>query len=139
MKSVLLFLILAVGVHYSAKADTIDFYHVYFNTSVIRKYNLHDANKTETLLSFKKDTLQSDDSIQIRYWNDTGTGSSGTLKVYAESGNLLKELEFENEFYTIPATLIRGLEKATYRVTYFKYLPNLDREMEYSLFYIQIE
>lgn len=139
MKNLFLLLVVLISLQFQSKADTIDYYHVYFNASVIRKYNEYNKNKPETVITLKKDSLQSGDVIQIRYWNDTGTSNSGTIKVFDEYYQLLDEVTFENNYYTIPVALLLEQPKRRFRVSY-KYKDTFSNAtFESTLLYIQIE
>lgn len=50
-----------------SKADTIDFWHVYYNDSLIQKFNIH--NDSEVIV-IKVKMVQSVDSIRINYFRD---------------------------------------------------------------------
>jgi hypothetical protein len=52
---------------FQAKADTIDFCHVYYNNIKILDINFFHQNE----LVLKLDSIQSSDSISIRYFRDT--------------------------------------------------------------------
>ena len=139
MKKVLLLLILFAGLHFQSKADTIDYYHVYFNTSVMRKYNLHNINKTETLIPLQKASLKSDDLIHVRYWNDMGTSNSGMVKVYNEKNELLLEIAFENKYYTLPVALLLQQSGQLLKVNYLYHDTYSESRYESTLFYLKIE
>ena len=52
------------------KADTIDFYHVFYNSSILKKYNQYDLSKNNTI-SIDLHSIKEDDSIKVMYWDDT--------------------------------------------------------------------
>lgn len=139
MRKVFLLLMLLAGVQFQSKADTIDYYHVYFNTSVIRKYNVFDTNKKETLITFQKASLESNDAIQVRYWNDIGTSNSGTIKVYDETDELLQEIDFENKYYTLPVAFLLQHSGQTLRVSYLYHDTYSESRFENTLFYLNVE
>ncbi|MFM2307872.1 MAG: hypothetical protein RLZZ367_2541 [Bacteroidota bacterium] len=51
----------------TAKADTIDFWHVYYNGVKIREYNGYAVD----IISLKADSVGSNDSITVKYFRDT--------------------------------------------------------------------
>jgi hypothetical protein len=66
MKNLLLLLPL-LFCSFRAKADTIDFCHVYYNNIKILDINFYRPND----LVLKLDSIQSSDSITVRYFRDT--------------------------------------------------------------------
>lgn len=139
MKTFFLFLFFVVGVQLHSSADTIDFYHVYYNQTVIKTYNLHDINSDKTLIAFQRATLKQDDVLRIRYWNDVMTGHTGTVKLYASEDNqLISEYKSTERFFNIPVSLLLE-EESSFRVSRSIYLEREDQTMEYTLFYIKID
>ncbi|MEZ4805187.1 MAG: hypothetical protein R2852_06825 [Bacteroidia bacterium] len=62
--SLILFFLAISSLH----ADSIDYWHVYINDSVVAKYN---ANSTDLNLTLKKSEIKSNDTITVRYGKDT--------------------------------------------------------------------
>jgi hypothetical protein len=63
-------LILLFAFSSEMKADTIDFYHVFYNSSILKKYNQYDLSKNNTI-SIDLHSIKEDDSIKVMYWDDT--------------------------------------------------------------------
>mgnify|MGYP001555664022 CR=1 FL=1 len=91
MRRVLLFLFVLIGLSATAKADTIDFYWVFYNDTVWAKLN-GVMNNTE--LHLNGTGIKADDSITIKYTTDTPCpGCHHTLAVKDENGNKIEELD----------------------------------------------
>ncbi len=68
--SIVSILILLFAFSSEMKADTIDFYHVFYNSSILKKYNQYDLSKNNTI-SIDLHSIKEDDSIKVMYWDDT--------------------------------------------------------------------
>ena len=62
------FLILILLVSNICKADTIDYWHVYYNKTKIKEFNQISRGKT---LVFKIANIKKKDSITVKYFRDT--------------------------------------------------------------------
>jgi len=82
MKFFLLILISTIGLANSAKADTIDYWHVYYNDIKIEEYNLH----LEGEIVFKLKDIENTDTLTIVYFCDTPCDDC-LIQVSIESGN----------------------------------------------------
>lgn len=67
MKKLFFLLLLFAGMSQSAKADTIDFWHVYKNGIKVKEFNAFGKN--ELVIDIR--LVQSKDSVTIRYFRDT--------------------------------------------------------------------
>jgi hypothetical protein len=67
MTKFLIVLISTFGFFSSAKADTIDYWHVYYNNIKIKEYNQY--SKGEIVL--KIENIKKTDSLTIKYFRDT--------------------------------------------------------------------
>ena len=67
MKNIFFILLTIFGIAQIAKADTIDFWHVYYNQTKIREFNQYGTHE----IILKLDSLKSGDSITVKYFRDT--------------------------------------------------------------------
>ena len=67
MKKTLVIFILTVGLLNTAKADTIDYWHVFYNKTKIKEFNENSKNMEITL---KVKEIKKTDSLTIRYFRD---------------------------------------------------------------------
>lgn len=67
MTRILIILISTFGLTSFAKADTIDFWHVYYNNVKIQEYNQY--SKGEIVLKIKD--IKKTDSLAVKYFRDT--------------------------------------------------------------------
>ena len=84
---------------FQAKADTIDYSHVYYNNIKILDINFFQPNE----LVLKLDSIQSSDSITIRYFNDTPCFDCPT-KLIIENEKHLPFFSIENVGTSSPLT-----------------------------------
>lgn len=68
MMKTIYFLILILLVSNICKADTIDYWHVYYNKTKIKEFNQISRGKT---LVFKIANIKKKDSITVKYFRDT--------------------------------------------------------------------
>jgi hypothetical protein len=74
MKTFLLLVLTLTGMAQTTKADTIDYWHVYYNKvkiAAFNEYNIHD-------ITIKMDKVKSHDSITVKYFNDTPCSDCNT-------------------------------------------------------------
>ena len=81
MTRILIILISTFGLFSSAKADTIDYWHVYYDNIKIKEYNQY--SKGEIVLKIKD--IKNTDSLTIKYFRDTPCDKCET-KVAIENG-----------------------------------------------------
>jgi hypothetical protein len=67
MKKVL-FLILSLFLIQVVKADTIDYWHVYYNGRIFKKYNQNHKNQ---VIALEFDQIKENDSIKVVFFSDT--------------------------------------------------------------------
>ena len=142
MKALLLLLFL---VFFSdlAKADTIDFYHVYYNTAIIRKYNLHDINDSSNVIILKRDSLRESDVLSINYRSDNGCSPcTSFIGISSINGVQLGEFYSNNNYFDIPMNtflpFIKMVDTGLFKIKYTLDLPDGPR-FSYILFYVKIE
>jgi hypothetical protein len=81
MRRSIIFLIFILGLAKTAKADTIDFWHVYYNKTKIREFNLYGDTKFKTIVLRN---IQQADFIVVKYFRDTPCSDCLTT-LYAEN------------------------------------------------------
>lgn len=127
----------------TAKADTIDYYHVYYNTLKIRQYNLHNINNTNSIITFNRDSIQGSDNLRVKYRRDTGClNCSSYLILTMANGTQLEEIHSTNNDFSISMNKLlhslKNLEDGIFKIEY-----RLDNGEEghfrYVLFYVKIE
>jgi len=67
MTRILIILVSAMGLFSSAKADTIDYWHIYYNRIKVNEFNQY--SKGEIVLKIKN--IRSTDSLMVKYFRDT--------------------------------------------------------------------
>jgi hypothetical protein len=67
MTKFLILFISAIGFFNAVKADTIDYWHVYYNKTKIKEYNQY--SKGEITLKIKN--IKNKDTLTVRYFRDT--------------------------------------------------------------------
>jgi len=67
MKQFILLFILTIGIFNSVKADTIDYWHIYYNDIKIKEYNHYSKGE----ITLKVKDLKKTDSLTIIYFRDT--------------------------------------------------------------------
>lgn len=67
MKTLLLIIFCLIGISHTVKADTLDYWHVYYNQTKIREFNQYGTHE----IRLKLDSLKSGDSITVKYFRDT--------------------------------------------------------------------
>jgi hypothetical protein len=83
LKSFSLLLLILFAMLFQANADTIDYYHVYYNNIIIKE-NPRDT----TPISFKKTEIKETDSLSVRYWTDTPCASCKFYLVVIDEKNI---------------------------------------------------
>ena len=68
MKILLLLFLASAGITQTTKADTIDYWHVYYNNIKIKEFNGHNEVHEITI---KIDKIKNGDSISVNYYRDT--------------------------------------------------------------------
>ena len=79
----LFFLILTLNyISLIAKADTIDYWHVYYNNRKIKEFNQNSTDRT-IILGLQK--IKAKDSLAVRYFNDTPCMECDTFLEFEDS------------------------------------------------------
>ena len=119
MAKLLLLLISTIGFFYIAKADTIDYWHVYYNNTKIKEYNQY--SKGEIVLKVKN--IKKTDSLTILFFRDTPCSDCKT------------EVNVENESHFV---ITKGKGYGTFnpiKISVFDLLLKADRD--FSCVYYQ--
>lgn len=73
-----------------AKADTVDFYHVYHNELKIAEFNLFHIGDSSAIVSLGLDQIKDGDDLVVKYYRDfLDPKSSEIISVIDENGNVL--------------------------------------------------
>ena len=87
-------MLLFIGAAITAKCDTIDFWHVYYNKTKKIECSIPDY----CMFSFLKDSMKMDDSITVFYFMDTRCyDCMQTLSVKDNEGKLIYAVSAEEE------------------------------------------
>lgn len=81
MKIFLLLILAITGMAQTTKADTIDYWHVYYNKSKLAAFNEYNIHS----ITIKMDKVKSGDSITVNYYRDT-PGSDNITQLAIEDG-----------------------------------------------------
>ena len=119
----LLLILFLIFFSFQAKADTIAFCHVYYNSIKILDINFFQPNE----LVLKLDSIQSSDSITIRYFTDTPCFDCPT-KLIIENEKHLPFFSSENVGTSSPLT---------FSVQQLVELREKGYEQRYELFYTE--
>ena len=115
-----LLLLFIIGASISAKCDTIDFWHVYYNKD--KKMECDDGK--HCILTLYRDSLKAGDTITIHYFNDTGYQNGAVItdsdlhKVYT----VREKVDSVNGFSIVLAIPVRVLIQSQSKTltVYFK-------------------
>lgn len=86
LKPQLLVVVIILGFTCTLKADTIPFWHVYYNKMKIRDYNIFSESP---VIHFRMDSIRADDSLTVRYFDDTPCRCMVTLMIQDDNGRML--------------------------------------------------
>ncbi len=100
MERIFIIIITTIGLISSAKADTIDFWHVYYNKTKIKEFNQY--SKEEIVLKIKD--IQRTDSLTVKYFRDTPCDKCET-KVTIENGKHFVVTEGKDKGTFNPVTI----------------------------------
>lgn len=75
-----------LGFACTSNADTISFWHVYYNQVKIRDYNVYSQN---AVIKFRVDSIQPADSLTVQYFDDTPCPCAVTLVIQDQQGNAI--------------------------------------------------
>ena len=67
MKNILFILLAAFGIAQTAKGDTTDFWHVYYNQTKIQEFGQGGYYE----ITLKRDSIKNGDTITVKYFRDT--------------------------------------------------------------------
>jgi hypothetical protein len=138
----LLFTVLLLCCSTLASADTIDFYHVYYNEEIIEMFNQHHIGRNN-IVSLDTAKIKESDSMKVMYWDDTPCNDCKIyLKIYSPNyydigytiintgvGNLLSFSLRDLFFYS------RKYKIFEYEIRYFEENASNER----TLFFIKLE
>lgn len=137
----LFFLLLFAGLIHSAKADTIDFWHVYKNGIKVKEFNMFGKNE----LVISRQLIQSGDSLTIRYVRDTPSVVSPiTVTVEDEKHRIISSASGKGTFNPVsfPLRDVLAFSMATGKKTFDVYYKEGDansRRDKTLLFTIRLE
>lgn len=96
-----------VGISQTAMADTIDYWHVYYNQIKIREFNQYGTHE----IVLKVDSIKSADSIVVKYFRDTPCPECTTyLAVENEKHQVLLTSQGQGTFNPISIALNKLLK-----------------------------
>jgi hypothetical protein len=75
MKYTFLVFLTVLGLSQMTKADTIAYWHVYYNKTKIREFNIYCTHE----IILKLDRIKSGDSITVKYFRDTPCSECSTF------------------------------------------------------------
>jgi hypothetical protein len=78
-----LVILLLFSLEIKVNADTIDYYHIYYNNILINN-NSSDSGA----ISFKKVEIKESDSLSVKYWTDTPCASCRFYLVAIDENNI---------------------------------------------------
>lgn len=144
MKKTTMFLLLLFGYNNEFKADTIDFYHVYYNNIQIKKFNFHNVNDSNSVIVLKLDSISDIDKIRVKYYSDNNCiNCSTSLQIKNREDELLDEVYLNSKYYSFSIVKLLTSSKNKEQNTPIKVEYNLideaERNFGYTLFYIRIE
>ena|SRR5258708_40250395 len=125
------FLIESISVSAKAKADTIDFWHIYYNHKIIARFNGNLENRVVTI---EKSKIKPNDILSVDYGNDSP--GDDIIGVYVKAGFLKKTKLIEGKAnfslmnkLDIPVVKILEILKSSNQKTidlYYYDLPRFD-------------
>jgi hypothetical protein len=125
------------------KADTIDFYHVYYNSVNIQKFNLYNVNDSNSIITFSIDILSDLESFSIKYYSDSQNSKTSTFISLMSLEDEVIESVFlkENSFSFSVENFLNSVKingKEDYKFVYNTSIDN-DKSFQYVLFYLRLE
>ncbi|WP_026209621.1 hypothetical protein [Cytophaga aurantiaca] len=123
MKNILLMLLPLLGLVQTTKADTIDFWHVYYNHTKIQEFNQYGTHE----IRLKLESLKSGDSITVKYFRDTPCSRCATyLTVEDEKHHVFVTSSGKGTFNPISFSINKLIElrkqgyMQTFEIFYFE-------------------
>jgi len=123
MKRIFFILLIVFGIFQIAKADTVDFWHVYYNQVKIEAFS---QNGTHEII-LKLDSIKSGDSITVKYYRDTPCFDCLTfITVEDEKHHVFVTSSGKGTFNPISFSLDKLIElrkqgyKQTFEIFYFE-------------------
>lgn len=83
LNPILLVALIILGFTCTLRADTISFWHVYYNKTKIRDYNMFSESP---VIHFRMDSIRANDSLTVRYFDDTPCRCMVTLMIQDDNG-----------------------------------------------------
>jgi hypothetical protein len=127
MKRILVIFILIIGLANIVKADTCDFWHVYYNDVKIKEFAQYSNNKEITL---KIKDIKNTDSLTIMYFND--------FHYTIDSTDCMTEVEFEdsNKFVILKGYIMnKVLQGAPLKISIFDLLVSARKSPFFAYYY----
>jgi len=119
-------------------ADTIAFWHVFYNKTKVKKYNGHNSNE---VLVFKTINIKKGDNITVEYFRDTPCDDCST-KLIVEDGkhNIVATGSGKGTFNPISISATELLvHKNQNKTTYFDVYYHESNKRKIFLFWIKLE
>lgn len=141
MKKLFFLLLLFAGMSQSAKADTIDFWHVYKNGIKVKEFN--GFGKNELVIDLR--LVQNNDSVTVRYFRDTPCSDCpSTVTVEDEKHRIITSGSGKGTFKPVsfPLRDVLAFSKATGKKTFEVYYKEGDANSRWDktlLFTIRLE
>lgn len=138
MARLIIVLILTIGFFHTTKADTIDYWHVYYNNIKIKEYNQY--SKGEIILKTKD--IKKTDSLTIMYFRDTPCSDCETqVTVENKHHFVITKGEGYGTFNPIKISIFDLLLKADRKYSYVFYQeePETNQNQKLLLFKIKLE
>jgi len=88
MKRISVIIILTISLINIVKADTIDYWHIYYNDVKIKEFNLNSSEEIKEI-TLKIDDIKPTDILTIRYFRDTRYNKCETIVEFEDSSNFV--------------------------------------------------
>jgi hypothetical protein len=143
MKNILLVILFIIGFNQLCKADTLDYYHIYYNDISIGEFNLHNTKDKATIIKIDISNIKDGDQISLKYFRDFIIPNSN-IRIIAEDDNQEELFEFDKngKIYSFNLNKLKHKTKLIAGTTLcVRYLmTDYDKfNINYSLFYIHFE
>lgn len=141
MKKLFFLLLLFAGMCLAAKADTIDFWHVYKNGIKVKEFN--GFGKNELVIS--QQLIQNNDTLTVRYFRDTPCSDCpSTLTIEDEKHRIITSGSGKGTFkpVSVPLRDVLAFSTATGKKTFDVFYFEGDirgRSQKIMLFTIRLE
>ncbi|MFT3705129.1 MAG: hypothetical protein QM802_22370 [Agriterribacter sp.] len=138
IKNILVF-ILIFFVGNICKADTIDYWHVYYNKKKLKEFNQVNPKVT---LEFQISNIKNGDSITIKYFRDTGCSECFTTLTVEDEKHIVTSNHGKGTFNPLSISLtdiLRYKEQSSKNYFEIYYYENEERTNGMLLFRVKLE